>query len=115
MESAPHANERPRIEPAKLERVHVEALLHLRIPGEHDLKASIEKEAVDVVGPYPTANAVGSLEHLTIDARSNEILGTRETGETSAHDDYIDHADRSVSLSAAYVPPPRAIDARGCI
>ena len=93
MKATAHTNHCTRFKRADVERFQIEALLQLRIPGQYYLEAAIEQKAINAVGPHSPTDAVGSLEHLTGDTRSNEILGAHQPGKTRAHDDDVDHAN----------------------
>ena len=91
MKASVPSHERSRLEVAELERGEVQTRLDLRVGAQHDLKATIEQEAVDHVGPHPSPDSIGSLEHFALDPGSGEVLRAHQTGEPRADDRDVGH------------------------
>jgi hypothetical protein len=60
--------------------------MHLRVGGERDLEAAVEREAVDVIGAHTATDAVARLVHLHRDSRLVQRDGAREARQAGADD-----------------------------
>jgi hypothetical protein len=105
MEPTADAHARARLEQAEVERVDIEALLHLRVRRKQNLESAIEQEPIHAVGPHPTADAVRGLEQLTLDTRAGEIL---RAGQASKSGTDIRHNNphRSDPAQSAHADAP---------
>ena len=82
----------PRDDDAGAERPEVELIevhdaTEGRIGGVDELEAAIAAEAVDLVGPHPSADRVGRLQHDDLETGGGQPLGTRQPGQSGPHDD----------------------------
>lgn len=83
----------------QLQRWKVESALCLRIAGEKDLESTVEEEAVHLIGPNASANAVRRLKYRAADPRLLEPQSAAQARESRAdNDDIICH----------YVVPPES-------
>lgn len=70
----------------EVEGLVIEEFSSFGISGDEDLKAAVEKEAVDQVGADATADGVGGFEEEEGDVGGVEVGGGGEAGEAGSDD-----------------------------
>ncbi len=90
VEATPAPHECTGLEPPQIERVDIELGVELRVFGEQDLEATVEQVAVDHIGPNPSADPIGRLEHGDVPPGAMQRRGGGEAGQARAHDRHLD-------------------------
>lgn len=75
------------VEFLKVERLIIQKLLGFRIGSDKNLKAAVEKESGDGIGPDAATDGVGGFEKEERNILRMEASGGGEAGKTSAYDD----------------------------
>jgi hypothetical protein len=89
MEGAREADQRAGLERPQIERVVVQDTPRLGICGQEDLEAAIQLEAVYVVGPDPSPQAVRGLEQQEVPPRLLEVSRAAQASHSRADDDHV--------------------------
>jgi hypothetical protein len=95
----PH--QRARVEGAQIEIAEVNESPEFGIPGKEDLKATVEQEAVDLVGTHAAADVVLSLEYRNAKAGTLNFDCGTESGKAGADDYRVEAFGHECLLSSA--------------
>ncbi len=76
-------------ERAQVEGVEVHHPAQLGVGGVQHLEATVEGEAVHVVGAHPSADGVTGLQHHHVDAPGRQLAGAGQAGQPGADDDHL--------------------------
>ena len=71
----------------EVELIEVHDATEGRIGRVDELEAAVAAEAVDLVGPHPSADRVGRLQHDDLETGGGQPLGTGQPGQSGPHDD----------------------------
>ena len=85
-------DQRAGVEGPQAQTFVVEHAARFGVRGQQHLKATVEQEAVHLVGAQAPARGVASLEHLDVHAVVRELAGAAQPGQSGADDDDVAHA-----------------------
>lgn len=88
VQTAIEINEGTRPERAQIEARQVQEFSGFRIRVEIDLKAAIQPEAIDHVGPHAPAHVVAGFEDQRLRSGFSQPDGTGEAGQSAADDEH---------------------------
>ena len=80
------ADQRARLERAKVEAIVVQHASRGRVRGQQHLEATVQQESIDDVGARPSPDVVRSLEHDGLPSRLCQFPGAGQTGQTCPYD-----------------------------
>ena len=109
-ERAAMTDQRSGVEGPQAQTLVVEHAARFGVSGQQHLKATVEQEAVRLVGAQAPARGVASLEHLDVHVVVRELAGAAQPGQSGADDDDVAHApspSSAVGSSGVVAPGAR--------